>query len=73
MKTIDWHARRAATPASCTCPHCERDSIVVDRVTGLRFDHYTEPKQSSSRKNKRQREKCVGGGQLYTSTPAGTT
>ena len=69
MKTIDWRARRAATPASCTCPHCERDNIVVDRTTGLRFDHYTEPKTRPGQK----RKWCVGGGQLYTSTPVGTT
>lgn len=67
MKTINWRAQRATTPATCTCPFCERDNIVVDRVTGLRANHYTEPKPGSSRKSKRQREQCKGSGQLYTS------
>lgn len=70
MKPIDWSAVRAATPGSVTCNHCQRPNIVVNKTTGLLFEHYIEPKKSSSRKSKRGRVKCAGGGQLHTSTPA---
>lgn len=71
MKAINWAAARSATPPSVTCNHCGRPDIVVNRTNGLLAPHYREPRQSSSRKAKRQREKCAGGGQLYTSTPGG--
>lgn len=69
MKAINWNAVRAATPASVTCNHCLREHIVVNRVTGLRADHYTEPKTRPGQK----RMRCEGSGQLHTSTPGGTT
>lgn len=73
MKTINWKAVRAATPGSVTCNHCQRPDIVVDKTTGLRAPHYTTAKSGSSRKNKRGRVPCEGGGKHYDSRPAGTT
>lgn len=73
MKTINWAAVRAATPGTVTCPHCERDGILVNRQDGLRIPHYLEPRKKAGRKGKRGRTLCEGSGQLYTSTPAGTT
>lgn len=69
MKTIDWRAMRADTPASCTCPVCERDNIVVDRITGLRAKHRIKPKTQPGQKH----PWCEGGEQLYTSTPGAAT
>lgn len=69
MKTINWRARRAATPASCTCPWCERDNIVVDRVTGLRVKHRIKPKTQPGQKH----PWCEGSGKLHTTTPGGPT
>lgn len=68
MKTINWDKVRAATPGSVTCNHCQRPNIVVNRVTGLRTDHYTEPKTRPGQK----RVRCEGSGKLHNSTPGAT-
>jgi hypothetical protein len=73
VKGIDWAAAIAATPCRVTCPHCGRDEIVVNRQTGLRNPHYLEQRKKAGRKAKRGRTLCEGSGQLYDSTPAGTT
>ena len=69
MKAIDWAAVRAVTPGSVTCNHCERPNIVVNKATGLRAKHYTEPKTRPGQK----RKWCEGGGRHYDSQPEVST